>query len=390
MDPLFKELDELESAGLRRRCITRNGCGGRINLGAGATLLNFSSNNYLDLAHHPYVKEQAVKAVEKWGCGCCASRLMCGTLEIHDQLEAALARLVGSETALVFPSGFGMNVGVIAALAGRDDVIFADRLNHASLVDGARLSGAAVRRFPHNDMPALARLLAKPGRADASAMPPRRRLVICESVYSMDGDRAPLRQLRQLGMEHDAMLLIDEAHALGVYGGGLAHDVPPRKSDLIIGTLGKALGSQGGFVGCTAAMRDILINRARSFIYSTSLAPACAAAALAAIECIERDPTLGQQLLDRARRFYGLLQQQGLSLAPFQSQIIPIHVGPNAKAMELARRLQARNLLAVAIRPPTVPAGTARIRLSVTLAHSTADLELAASTIGSAAREVLA
>ena len=386
----------------------------------GRMLLNFSSNDYLNLAHHPYVKEQAIRAIEQWGCSASGSRLMSGTLAIHEELEAALARLVGTETALVFASGFGMNVGLIAALASRDDLVFADRLNHASLVDGARLSGATVRRYAHNDAEALAKMMA---RSDCRG----HRLLVCESVFSMDGDIAPLARLRELATAHDAALVVDEAHAIGVFGkgggvarglfhanahgdglmpaaiGGLApagegassaarsrNDEPLNdgRPDLTIGTLGKALGSLGGFVACSQEMRDLLVNRARSFIYSTALPPASCAAALAAVTCIEREPELGARLLDRAKAFHGMLVRRGLRLSPFETQIIPVPVGDNGLAVEFSRRLAQEGLLVTAVRPPTVPAGTARLRLSVTLAHEPADLERAADCIGRMAREV--
>lgn len=389
MDHLIAQLGELDREGLRRRTVAWPDTGGKIRLPDGRTLLNFSSNDYLNLAHHPQVKEQSIRAVERWGCSASASRLMCGTLELHEELESALAHLVGSETSLVFSSGFGMNVGVVAALANRDDEIFADRLIHASLVDGARLSGARLRRFAHNDAKALEHLLAAPAGTG-------HRLIVCESVYSMDGDIAPLGALQALASASQATLLVDQAHAIGVFGegGGVrggeagagAH--AGRGRELTVGTLGKALGSLGGFVGCCAAMREVLINRARSFIYATALAPANVAAALAAVKLIEENPAQGQQLLDRARAFHGFLARQGLALSPFQSQIVPIHVGDNARAVELAARLRQRDLLVTAIRPPTVPAGTARLRLSLTLAHSTADLEAAAECIGRTAREV--
>lgn len=373
MEHLVSQLAELERHGLRRQVTTWADSGGKIRLPDGRTLLNFSSNDYLDLSHHPSVKAAAISAIERFGCSSSASRLMCGSLELHDQLEKALARFVGTEAALVFPSGFGMNVGLVPAIASRDDVIFADRLNHASLVDGARLSGAKLRRFDHNDLAMLQRQLA----AETAA---RHRLILCEAIYSMDGDAAPLDEMAELARQYGASLVVDAAHAIGV----------SRPADggqqLLIGTLGKALASQGGFVGCSQAMRDYLINRARSFIFSTALAPASVAAALAAVEWIEAHPQIGQELLDRAAAFHGLLAKEGLRLSPFTSQIIPVHVGENEPAVKLAETLRGQGLLVTAVRPPTVPAGTARLRLSVTLAHNLDDLVHAAGLIGSAAR----
>jgi glycine C-acetyltransferase/8-amino-7-oxononanoate synthase len=309
---------------------------------------------------------------------------MSGALAVHDALEQALARLVGREAALLFGSGFAMSVGVMAALAGRDDAIFADRLVHASLVDGARLSGAAVKRFPHNDAGALERLLRETAVRG-------RRLVVCESVYSMDGDQAPLEALGATSRAHGALFVVDEAHALGVFGEGgglcraLAAQVAP---DLVLGTLGKALGSFGGFAAGRADLRELLVNRARSFIFSTALPPSSAAAALAAIEIVEREPELGPTLLARARTLQGLLRAEGVCVPEATSQIIPLPVGDNRRALELAHRLEERDLLAVAIRPPTVPPGTARLRLSVTLAHGPDELAQAARAIALVAREL--
>jgi 8-amino-7-oxononanoate synthase len=298
-------------------------------------------------------------------------------------LEAALARLIGGEAALVFSSGFGMNVGMLFAIARRGDVIFADRLSHASLIDGARLSGATLKRYAHNDVLSLERLLqSTPCRGH--------RIVICESVFSMDGDVAPLTQLRRLATQYEASLLVDEAHAIGIWGngGGLGRELGGPAAELTAGTLGKALGSLGGFVVCSRETREYLVNCARSFIYSTALPPANVAAALGAIEQIERDPLMGRRLLDLARDFHKLLLAEGMRLPEFHSQILPVHVGDNRRALELAARLRERGLWVTAIRPPTVPEGTARLRLSVTMAHTPEDLAWAAREIGLIAREM--
>lgn len=381
MDDIAQALDELERDGLRRRTTVWAGTGGHVEASDGRRMLNFSSNDYLNLAQNPHARQRAIEAIERWGCGATASRLMCGTLDIHEELEQALARLVGGESALVFSSGFGMNVGLIAALAGRDDVIFTDRLNHASLVDGARLSGATVKRFAHNQLEALElALVATPCRG--------RRLIVCESVYSMDGDIAPLAAMRTLADRHGAMLVVDEAHAIGVFGngGGVARQFGIRP-DLTIGTLGKALGSLGGFVVCTSQLREFLINRARSFIYATALAPACAGAVLGALDVLEQDPGLGTRLLKQAQEFHRQMALHAASVAEFESQIIPVRVGGNEAAVKLAAKLREAGLLVTAIRPPTVPAGTARLRLSVTLAHTADELTGAAEALGRAVRE---
>ncbi len=384
LDSLAARLPRLDNEGLRRRTLATPGTGGRIRLEDGRTLLNFSSNDYLDLARDPEVIRRSVVAVEEWGCGATASRLMAGSLDLHEELELSLARMVGGEgqAALVFSSGFGMNVGILSAIAGRDDVVFADRLSHASLIDGIRLSGAALKRFAHNDLDMLEKQL----RATVCR---RHRIVVCESVYSMDGDLAPLAELRCLADEYEAVLLTDEAHAVGVFGqgGGLSRQLGrAAAADLTVGTLGKALGGIGGFAVCDPQIRECLVNSARSFIYATALPPGCAASALGAVERIENDPAMGERLLKRSRAFHQALRMEGLHLPEFGSQIIPIHVGGNERAVAMASQLRARGILATAVRPPTVPQGTARLRLSVTLAHSPADLAWAAAEIASVAR----
>jgi 8-amino-7-oxononanoate synthase len=384
MDYFRHELEQLECQGLLRRTTAWPQAGGRIELADGRTFLNFSSNDYLGLARDPHVMRRSIESIERWGCGASASRLMCGTLELHEELESALASLVGGESSLVFSSGFGMNVGVMAALAGRDDVIFSDRFIHASLIDGARLSRAAIRPFPHNDVRELERLMRETPCTG-------RRLIVTESVFSMDGDLAPLEEIHALAARYGAVLLADEAHAIGVWGagGGICRLLNrSERPDFIAGTLGKALGSLGGFVVCSGECRSFLINRARSFIFATALPPACLGAALGAIERIGQDPGMGERLLDRARAFHGMLASEGLNLPEFRSQIIPLPVGGNEEAMKLAQSLRNQGLLVTAIRPPTVPPGTARLRLSVTLAHGMQDLTWAAGRIVDASREM--
>lgn len=384
MDWIAQELRKLDSEGLRRRVRSRPTGAGRVSAAAGRALLDFSSNDYLALARDPRVKERAAQALARDGSSASASRLMSGALAVHDELEQALAALVGREASLLFGSGYAMNLGVLSALAGRDDAIFTDRLVHASLIDGARLSGAALKRFAHNDAASLERLLREtPVRG--------RRFVVCESVYSMDGDLAPLSALGALARSHQAVFVVDEAHALGVFGGGrgLCYALPAEIApDLVLGTLGKALGSFGGFAAGSAGLRELLVNRARSFIFSTALPPASAAAALAAVEIVLREPQLGADLLRRAAFLSAQLGAAGLPVPGALSQILPIAAGDNRLALGLAERLEEQGILAVAIRPPTVPEGTARLRLSVTLAHGSEELAFAARSIAEAAREL--
>ena len=365
----------LEADGLLRSLTLRAGVGGRL----AGDVLNFSSNDYLDLANDDCVKQSACDAVTQWGTGSGASRLMTGHLELHEQLEAKLAAWLGAEVALVFGSGFLTNLGVVTALAGRGDAIFTDRLNHASLVDAARLSGAAVHRYRHADAEHLATLLAK--HTDAPD-----RLIVTDSVFSMDGDIAPLAAIGELAREHNCTWMVDEAHAVGVFGpnGAGASSLLPvsDRPDVVVGTMSKAMGGYGGFAACSRACREVLINRARSFIYSTGLPPSCLGAGLGALEVMaESRGTRGQDLLARADALRALLIAKGLDVGPSASQIVPVMVGDNDRAVALSAALAEQGILAVAVRPPTVPDGTARLRLSVTLAHTADDLARAATAI---------
>jgi 8-amino-7-oxononanoate synthase len=405
-----RDIEVLMSQHLLRSLSARPATGGKF-VRDGRTVLNFSSNDYLNLANDRRLKEAAIQAVEKYGCGAGASRLMSGHLELHEKLEAALAKLTGRPAALVFGSGFLTNLGVITSLARRGDAIFADRLNHASLVDAARLSGARLHRYRHGDAEHLEILLKKESGK-------RRRIVVTDSVFSMDGDLAPLEAIGEIARRHGALLAIDEAHAIGVLGtggGGLCRELPTESQpDAVIGTLSKALGSYGGFVACSEEMKMLFVNKARSFIYSTGLPPAAVAAGLRAVEIVETEPALGRRVMEKTRRF---AEHLDLLIPKFEirnsiqirnlndqteespaggrlphcsaaSPILPLMVGDNRKALELMEALEKRDVLAVAVRPPTVPAGTARLRLSVTLAHSDEDLGRAAELIGEAAREV--
>ncbi len=365
---LEAELAEIDAAGLRRALRLAARAGGRLPRAGGTPILNFSSNDYLDLANDPALAQAAAQAAATQGSGAGASRLMAGHLPAHDGLERQLAAWCGQEAALVFPSGYQANVGVLGALAGRDDVIFSDALNHASIIDGARLSRAAVHVYRHGDTAQLETLLA---RCDA-----RRRIIVTDALFSMDGDVAPLRELRTLADRYDAFLLVDEAHALGVYGEGrgLCAEVGIQP-DVTIGTMSKALGSGGGFIASAAPLRELVLNRARSFIYTTGLSPLCAAAAAAALTRIAEQPRLGAALLARAAHLRASLAAAGVPTLPGGSQIIPVPIGDNCAARDAAHALHEMGLWVTAIRPPTVAPGTARLRLSVTLAHTPFDVE---------------
>lgn len=375
-------LSRLREDQLQRWLEAYPGCGGRIR-DSNRTLLNFCSNDYLDLCRHPEVVQASAKALLEFGAGAAASRLLTGTLPPHEQLERRLAHFKGYPASLVFGSGYLANAGIISSLVGRGDVIFADRLSHASILDAAALSRARLVRFRHNDPGHLEDLLRRGGRTG-------RTLVVTESVFSMDGDLAPLPDLADVALRYGAMMMVDEAHATGVFGpagSGLVrkHGLE-GKVNVSMGTLSKALGGYGGFAACSTAVRELLVHRARAFIYTAAPPPSVIGSSLGALDVLAHSPDLGSELLGRAHRFRERLRASGLDVMGSQSQIIPVKVGDNARSLSLARRLRAQDVLAAAIRPPTVPAGTARLRLSLTLAHSEEDLARAASVIIASAR----
>ncbi len=380
---ILDELSGRRKAGLERDPLVLQRAGSHA-MQDGRPLLSFSSNDYLGLAGDPRVIEGAVWAVREWGAGATASRLVAGTLECHQELERRMAALKGYEAGLLFGSGYSANAGIVTSLAGRGDHVFLDRLAHASLVDAAVLSRAALRRFRHNDPGHLEDLLR---RCPAGG----RRIVVTESVFSMDGDLAPLPEITSVAGSHGAMLVVDEAHATGVFGPGGAGLVKAwgleDRVTLTLATLGKALGGYGGCVCCSAAMRRWLIHQARPFIYSTALPPAMAVAGLAALEALAGNPGLGAAVLRRAEQLRERLHAGGLDTGASASQIVPVHTGGNERAIGMQRRLLEQGILAVAIRPPTVPAGTARLRFSVTAAHTEEDLARAADACIRAARE---
>ena len=372
-----EEIAELREKSLERRLAVLSEAGGKIKID-GRTFLNFSSNDYLGLARHQGPISVSRKYLESYGCGATASRLITGTLIPHDELERAIAALKGYPAALVFGSGFLANAGVITSLVGRNDHVFADKLVHASIIDGIVSSRANLRRFHHNDPDHLQALLKQ---CPATG----RKLVVTESVFSMDGDIAPLPEITSTAMESGAMVMVDEAHATGVFGPGgsglIREHALEDKVNVSMGTLSKALGGYGGFIACSSSLRELLVNRARAFIYTTGLPPAVVGCALGALAEIEKAGSPGVELLRRAAFFRKTLQEAGLNTLNSQSQIIPVLIGGNAKTLAVAQRLKSKGILAVAIRPPTVPEGTARLRLSVTLDHSDRDLQWAAGEI---------
>ncbi len=366
MHPLSRDLSEWlrqrDNEGLLRRRRTVESRDATILKVAGQTCVDFCSNDYLGFADDPITRKGAEEALRAWGSGAAASRLVSGDLAVLRTLEQALADWKQTEAALVFPSGYMANVGVITALLGQEDTVVLDRLAHASLIDGARLSGARLRVFPHNDVARLDTVLRKPRKG--------RTLVVTESVFSMDGDRAPLVELAECCKEHNAQLLVDEAHALGVYGDGrgcVAEAGVAGAVDVVIGTLSKALGSQGGFVAGSGELIEFLVNNARSFIYSTGLAPAAAGAALAALREISEDRSRIDKLWRNVSRLRTLLA--GLAVQG-EGPICPVVTGTSDSALGLSRKLFDAGFLVPAIRPPTVPVGTSRVRITVSAAHT--------------------
>ena len=332
----------------------------------GRSLWNFGTNDYLGLARDPRVVAAATEALSKYGAGARASPVVVGRTGIHEELEARLAEFEGTAAALVFPSGYAANTGVIAALVGAEDVVFCDRLNHASLVDGCRLSGARLRVFPHRDVNALENDLQKQKSQS------RRRLIVTDSVFSMDGDWAPLKDLCDLADRYEAIVLVDEAHATGLYGPhgrGLAEHFGVEDRCLRIGTLSKALGSQGGFLAGDRDLIDGLWNRGRTQMFSTALTPAACGAVVAALRIIREEPQRREDLLQRCRDFTNGLRTAGVLPSDYAPEefgpIVPIPIGSAERALEKAAQLAERGYLVPAIRPPTVPRDSSRLRVSL-------------------------
>jgi len=374
-DPLA-ELSALHDAGLLRTLRPLDGCHGPVIERSGGKLWNFSSNDYLGLAADPRLATALIEGVAKHGAGAGASRLLTGTHPAHQQFEEALAAAKSTEAALVFSSGFTAAVGALPALVGKGDTLILDKLCHACLIDGARLSGATIRVFPHNDLEKLARLLES---TCAKADPASRVIVVTESVFSMDGDLCPLREVVELKENHGALLLLDEAHAFGVLGPtglGLAEELGLQdRIDFQMGTLSKAAGLAGGFIATSRAFAELLVNRARSFVFSTAPPPAIFHAATAALELIRSED--GASLRQSLRDNIDILTKT------HPSPIIPIILGANQAALSASKALEEAGFLVPAIRYPTVPRDTARLRISLSAAHPTVAVEALALTVAS-------
>ncbi len=372
-DFIERRLEEIRSRNLYRELKVVDGEQDATVRLDGREVLNLSSNNYLGIANHPALKEAAREALDRYGCGSGASRLISGNMTVHEDLERRIACFKGTEAALVFNSGYQANVGIIATLAEKDDVVLSDELNHASIIDGCRLARAAVSVYRHCDMDHLEGLLE-----DAPAK--ARKLIVTESVFSMDGDIAPLREMVEMAERHGAMVMVDEAHATGVRGpngAGVVAELGLGDRVLVqMGTLGKALGAFGAYVAGKANLKDLLVNRARSFIFTTSLPPMVLAMAAAAVELVEKEPERLCALQRNARHLRDGLERLGYTVGG-STQIIPVMVGEEQPCMRLAGRLLDSGFYVQGIRPPTVPPGTSRLRVTTMATHTTEQLDRA-------------
>ena len=353
----------------------------------GRKLLNLSSNNYLGLADHPRLKEAAIAAIRDYGCGAGASRLVTGTTSLHEQLEQRLAAFKGCEQALLFSSGYHANMGVISSFVGPRDRVLSDELNHASIIDGIRLSGAEYKIYPHRNIVVLERQLDELDTSGHRGL----RLVVTDSVFSMDGDVAPLAEIAGLCKKYDALLVVDEAHAtgcLGPGGRGLVSQVGVDTNIVSVNTLSKGFGVIGAFVTGSGQIKEFLTNVARQFIFTTALPPADVAASLAALDILEEDPELPQRLQQKASFLRIGLQKLGFQTLNSETQIIPLLIGDSTRTLQMAQALREHGVYAVAIRPPTVPMGAARIRFSVMASHTQEDLVFALEIVEKVGREM--
>lgn len=373
-DALGTDLESVQAAGLWRELREIESAQEPAVVLGGREVLLFCSNNYLGLANHPEVVEASREAASRYGASAGSSRLISGHMVAHRELEEQICSWKGLAAALVFSTGYQANLGAITSLVGPDDVILSDELNHASIIDATRLARATTRIFRHNDLNHLEALLRESGSA-------RRVLVVTEAIFSMDGDAAPLAGIGRLVREHGAWLMVDEAHSIGVFGkagAGLVDELGVQDLvDVHVGTLGKALGSFGAYVAGSRELVDLLVNQARSFIFTTGLPPSAVAAAGAAIAICRREPERGAQLRRRVRALADRLREAGLDVPPAQSQILPVRIGDAERTVEIMHRLLEEGIYVAAIRPPTVAEGTSRLRFSVMSAHTQPQLERA-------------
>lgn len=377
---IVEEIEQIKQKGLFRRTRLISGRQSKQVCLNGADVMLLCSNNYLGLAEHPALCDASIRAVERFGTSSGASRLVSGNMELHEELEQAVADFKQTATALLFNSGYAANTGIISGLVGRGDVIFSDRLNHASIIDGSMLSGAKVYRYQHNDTEMLATMLEK-HRGNG------RCLIVTDGVFSMDGDIAHLPRLVELKKHYSAMLMVDDAHGCGVLGengrGTAELAAVMDDVDIHMGTLGKALASFGAYAGLSSELRDLLVNRSRSFIFSTSLPPAVLAASIAAIKivCSDEGRALRKRLAENTILFRSLLHEAGFDTGSGTTQIVPVISGEAELTMQYSDSLLKQGFFVQGIRPPTVPAGSCRLRCTLMATHSADDLSRAAEAI---------
>ncbi|HEX8085881.1 MAG TPA: 8-amino-7-oxononanoate synthase [Solirubrobacteraceae bacterium] len=381
MEDLQARLDELAELGLYRRMRMVSGPQGPRVVLDGSPVLLLCSNNYLGLADHPRVREAAADAAMRWGVGAGASRLVSGTMTVHRRLEERLADFKGVDRTLLFGSGYLANVGVVSALAGAGQAVFSDELNHASIVDGCRLARAETVVYRHGDVEHLAWCVGRTGG--------RGGVIVTDSVFSMDGDVAPLADIVDVARQAGLRVVVDEAHGTGCYGpggrGAVAEAGLEGEIDVVIGTLGKALGAYGAFAACSATMAEFLVNCARSLIFSTALPPPAVAGAMAALDLLCEQPRRVSKLQANAGALRDELAREGFDVSGSTTQIVPLVVGEADVAMAICEAALERGVFAQAIRPPTVPAGTSRLRLAVMASHTKSELREAARVLGRAA-----
>jgi glycine C-acetyltransferase/8-amino-7-oxononanoate synthase len=384
-EELRRRLAALEEQNLRRHLREVSSPQRTRTIVQGREVLNFSSNDYLGLASHPRLREEAEKALRDYGTGSGASRLICGSLAPHHRLEEAIAAFKGVERALVFGSGYATAVGTVSALLSARDIIIIDKLVHASIVDGARLAGAKLRVFSHNDMDQLESLL-RWANEQRKADETRRVLVVTESLFSMDGDISPLGEIVELKERYDAWLMVDEAHATGLFGNerrGLIEEAGLRgRVEVQMGTLGKALGAAGGFIAGSTALIEYLVNRARSFIFSTAPPPCVSAAAIGALQIVASAE--GAELVTRLRgNLKQFCEETGISAASRNSPIVPRLIGAEEEALQVAKDLYDRGFLVPAVRYPTVARGKARLRVTLSAAHKPEEISAFSAAVRS-------
>ncbi len=372
LDDMHEELHELDAQGLRRKLRLVEPLGGMKASIGGKDCVLFCTNNYLGLADHPKVLERSQRALVRYGASAQASRLVSGNFPIHLQLEEITALFKGAEACLAFPSGYMANLAAITAMVEGEDVVLCDRLNHASLIDACRMSKAKFLVYEHLNLDDLKKQLERSTKF-------RRKLIVTDAMFSMDGDLVPLLKVTNLAHEYDAMVMVDDAHGTGVLGPtgqGITHHFPLKHyPQVVMGTYSKALGSMGGFVCGPKLFIESMINHARTFIYTTGLAPSVCGASLGALEVLQQEPERVEKVWDNSKKIRDGLRAMGHEIPRGAGPIMPIIVGDNAEAVKMSEKLLEEGILVVAIRPPTVPKGTARLRLSVSAAHTDADIE---------------